>query len=125
MLMGNGHGFGVDYYSIGAILFEMLTGLPPFYSTDRNKMYMDIVESELEYPSYLNPVVIDLLEGLLQKDQTKRMNFESIDEIKKHPWCADVDWSSLIDKKQTPPWLPNIEKSNFDPEYTTLPLDFP
>ncbi|MFS8159245.1 MAG: hypothetical protein ACMG6E_03355 [Candidatus Roizmanbacteria bacterium] len=52
------------------------------------------------------------------------MNYESIDEIKQHPWCADVDWSSLIEKKQTPPWLPNIEQSNFDPEYTTLPLDF-
>ena len=58
MLMGTGHGFPVDYYSLGAILFEMLTGLPPHYSTDRSQMYIAIVEQELIYPGYLNPLVV-------------------------------------------------------------------
>lgn len=36
----------------------------------------------------------------------------------------DINWESFIEKKEIPPWLPNIEESNFDPEYTSLPLDF-
>lgn len=78
MLLGTGHGMSVDYYSLGAILFEMLTGLPPFYNTDRNEMYVNIVEKELEYPKYLNSKCVDLLKRLLNKDPLSRISYDEI-----------------------------------------------
>ena len=124
MLLGSGHGFGVDYYSLGAILFEMLTGLPPHYSTDQGEMYSDIVEKELVYPAYLNKSVINLLKKLLHKNPDHRICFEILNQVKQHHWCADIDWTKIERKEIDPPIKPDLLKSNFDPEYTELPLDF-
>jgi len=51
----------VDWWTLGILLYEMLTGIPPFYSEDLNEMYRRIVEEDLTFPSHVSPLARDLL----------------------------------------------------------------
>lgn len=48
------HNKSIDYYHLGALLFELLCGLPPFFSEDREKMYKDILFSPVNIPKNLS-----------------------------------------------------------------------
>jgi protein-serine/threonine kinase len=96
MLSQEFHTRMVDFYSLGALLFEMLTGLPPNYSGDRDEMYYNIVNQEVSYPAYLSDESVKLLKGLLCKDPMKRLGHKNgVEDIKKHEFCNAVDWDSL------------------------------
>ena len=55
MLNGAPHDRKVDIYCLGSLLFEMLTGIPPFYSKDTEKMYRKILYEEVQFPEYISP----------------------------------------------------------------------
>jgi len=123
-----GHGKAVDWWTVGAILFEMLTGLPPFYTPNREELFEKIKYYTLKYPPYLSPNVRNLLEGLFKKEPDKRLGGGPGDaeDIKKHPWFEGFDWDALLRKELIPPFIPIIKEdtdvSNFDPEFTETPL---
>jgi len=72
----------------------MLTGLPPYFNKDNNLMYRSIIKDKLKFPEYLNPVIVDLLKILLEKDPAHRI--ESVREIKNHKWLKGVNWTLLL-----------------------------
>ena len=47
ILLNKGHGKAVDWWALGVLIFELLTGMPPFYTEDRNKLFEDIKNSKL------------------------------------------------------------------------------
>ena len=65
VLNRKGHGRAVDWWSLGALLYEMMTGLPPFYSRNREVMFEKIMKAELTFPPSMNGHAKDLLSRLL------------------------------------------------------------
>lgn len=85
ILKREGHNHTVDYYTLGALLFEMLTGLPPYYTNNKSEMTKRILESELTYPSHLNPEAVSLMRSLLERNPYKRLGSKNgVEEIKQH-----------------------------------------
>jgi serum/glucocorticoid-regulated kinase 2 len=70
-----GHTYPVDFYCAGALLYELLTGLPPFYSQDANEIYEAVLQEELTFPieTPLTGECQNLLRGLLNKDPKQRL----------------------------------------------------
>lgn len=123
MISKSGHGLSMDCFSLGSLLYEMLTGSPPFYDPDTEKMFWKIQNEPLHLPKYFSQDVKSLLQGLLSKDPTIRLGSEFISDIKDHPWCLSIHWQKFYKKKVAPPFRPNMRASNFDPEFTCIPID--
>jgi len=105
VLRGQGHGTPVDWWSLGTLVYEMLTGLPPFYSANTNVMYQKILSSELRFPPEMSGDCRSFLSGLLERDPAKRMSGE---EVMKHPWLSSIDWDKLLKKQIPAPWKPPV-----------------
>ncbi|XDV46230.1 hypothetical protein PO909_014155 [Leuciscus waleckii] len=117
----------VDWWCLGAVLYEMLYGLPPFYSRNTAEMYDNILNKPLQLKPNISNAARHLLEGLLQKDRTKRLGFtDDFTEIKNHMFFSPINWDDLNAKKLTPPFNPNVTGPNdlrhFDPEFTDEPV---
>ena len=60
-LKNKGTGKAADLYGLGAVLYEMLTGIPPYYNDDIPKLYKNIQEGKLTFPDTMSNEVIDLI----------------------------------------------------------------
>jgi serine/threonine protein kinase len=114
----------VDFWSLGVLVFEMCCGWSPFYAEDTQQMYKNIAFGKVRFPrDTLTTEGRNFVKGLLNRNPKHRLGAEDdAEELKRHPFFADIDWEALSKKLITPPFKPKLKSetdtSNFDPEFT-------
>uniref|UniRef100_A0A2K6UHX6 non-specific serine/threonine protein kinase n=1 Tax=Saimiri boliviensis boliviensis TaxID=39432 RepID=A0A2K6UHX6_SAIBB len=125
-----GHGKAVDWWSLGILLFELLTGASPFtLEGERNtqaEVSRRILKCSPPFPPRIGPVAQDLLQRLLCKDPKKRLGAgpQGAQEVQNHPFFQGLDWVALAARKIPAPFRPQIRSEldvgNFAEEFTRL-----
>lgn len=120
VLKGDRYGKEIDWWSLGTLMFEMLTSMPPFYTEDVQEMYQKIMTEELDFSGVPDADTRSVISGFLTRDPSKRL--ADPDKIKAHPYFSCYDWKKLAALEITPPWVPPVsgaeDTSQFDETFT-------
>ncbi|KAF2733816.1 Pkinase-domain-containing protein [Polyplosphaeria fusca] len=120
VIRNTGHGTAVDWWAFGILVYEFLVGQPPFWDQNPMKIYEQIVEGRVRFPSAMSPDARDLISGLCTVDTSKRLgNIQGgAQTVKNHPWFRNIDWNALYNRKVNGPIVPHLrgpaDTRNFD-----------
>jgi len=119
VIKGEKYTKSVDWWAVGILVYEMLTGAPPFFDSDIQKLFHKITAGELHIPDTLSEDAGDFLSKLLTRDTSKRLSEPS--KIVAHPWFKNIDFGKLEAKEIPPPFVPKVatddDVAEIDPEF--------
>ncbi|XP_037040050.1 cGMP-dependent protein kinase, isozyme 1 isoform X2 [Bradysia coprophila] len=131
IILNKGHDRAVDYWALGILIHELLTGTPPFTGSDPMKTYNIILKGidMVDFPNHMSRSAIQLVKRLCRDTPAERLGYQrgGTQDIKKHKWFAGFDWDGLANLTLTPPILQPVagplDFSNFD--HFPMETDFP
>ncbi|KAJ5924827.1 Serine/threonine-protein kinase psk1 [Penicillium verhagenii] len=129
VVQGKPYGKACDWWSLGALGFDLLTGSPPFRAGNHAKLQEKIVKQKLVLPYFLGPDAKDFLTRLMRKEPAKRLGYhmpKDLITIKKHRFFRKIDWAALERREVEPPIRPIVTDpalaENFSKDFINLPL---
>lgn len=134
IILNRGHDYSCDYWSLGVLMFELLTGAPPFTSDEPMKTYNIILRGidAVDFPRSISQKAQNLIKKLCRDNMSERLGYQcgGIEDIMKHKWFDGFNWIGLRGRSLPAPYVPKIgspiDTSNFDsysPDTSEVPID--
>jgi serine/threonine-protein kinase greatwall len=101
----------VDWWAVGIIAYEFMTGNLPFNDDSPDKIFENIKNKNMKWPNTINDILSEpaqnLIKEFLDYNPSTRLGSTGIEKIKSHEFFKDFDWDNI--GSMTPPFIPNVE----------------
>ena len=114
--------FCADYFSLGVVCYELMTGNLPYNSKNLEGLKKMIMANQVQIkkfnvPKGFSEKCVDFVNKLIQRKQIKRLGYNTIEEIKNHSFFENINWKEIYLHKIKSPFIPEFNKKMFNNIY--------
>lgn len=100
------YSFSVDWWSLGVLIFELISGKTPFRAEDSEGIYTNIQVGKVQWTPEVCGPIKEIVAGLLESDPKKRLGARGAEDIKKSTWFHGIQWEKVGHRGVNPPVVP-------------------
>uniref|UniRef100_A0A7S1M8I2 Uncharacterized protein n=1 Tax=Alexandrium catenella TaxID=2925 RepID=A0A7S1M8I2_ALECA len=129
LIQSKGHTHAVDWWTLGILTFELLSGHPPFESATPMQIYQKVTKgiNRVNFPKKCKGVPETLIKGLCNSNPSERLPMKKGDtgNIKSHAWFQGFDWDAMYNVTMAVPYKPTVKSKKDAGNFSARKEDMP